>query len=297
MVLKNLTPQEKSKILIEALPYIKRFTGKTVVIKYGGNAMINPELKQQVINDIILMKYVGIHPVIVHGGGPHINELLESINYESRFVQGLRVTDEKVMDIAQMVLIGKVNKEIVALLEKNGIKATGFSGIDGNTLLAKKKIVKEDGKELDLGFVGEVKEVNTKLIENAIENNFIPVIAPIGVDEEGNSYNINADYAAGSIAASLKAEKLFLLTDIDGVLDKDKKLISRVNRTLAEKLIEEGTIYGGMIPKIECCMEAIENGAASAHIINGTILHAILLEIFTDKGIGTMFEKEIVDYE
>lgn len=289
MNMSKLTPGDKAKILIEALPYIKKFSGKTFVIKYGGNAMVDDELKQQVINDIILMKYVGINPVIVHGGGPDINEWLAKTGSESKFIQGLRVTDEKVMEVVQMVLIGKVNKEVVALFENNGIKALGFSGIDGQTLLAKKKMAEIDGKLYDLGFVGEVEKVNPALIDKAINDKYIPVIAPVGVDEKGQSYNINADYAAGSVAASLNAEKLFLLTDIDGVLDKEGKLISRVDQASAKRMIADGTISGGMIPKIECCMEAIKNGVSSAHIVNGTLLHALLLEIFTDKGVGTMF--------
>ncbi len=293
MNMTNLTPGDKAKILIESLPYIKKFSGKTFVIKYGGNAMIDEELKNQVINDIILMKYVGINPVIVHGGGPDINIWLSKSGIESEFIQGLRVTDEKIMEIVQMVLIGKVNKEVVALFEKNGIKALGFSGIDGQTLLAKKKMAEVDGKFYDLGFVGEVEKVNPALINKAIFDKYIPVIAPVGVDNQGQTYNINGDYSAGSIASSLNAEKLFLLTDIDGVLDKEGKLISRMDQASAKKLIADGTISGGMIPKIECCMEAISNGVSSAHIVNGTLIHALLLEIFTDKGVGTMFvEKE-----
>ncbi len=292
MIMDNLSPGDKAKILIEALPYIKKFSGKTFVIKYGGNAMVDEELKQQVINDIILMKFVGINPVIVHGGGPDINEWLAKSGIESNFVQGLRVTDEKVMEVVQMVLIGKVNKDVVALFENNGIKAMGFSGIDGQTLLAKKKMAEIDGEFFDLGFVGEVDQVNPALINQAIKDRYIPVIAPVGIDENGQSYNINADYAAGSVAASLNAEKLFLLTDIDGVMDKEKNLISRVDKKSAKEMIANGTISGGMIPKIECCMQAVENGANSAHIVNGTLLHALLLEIFTDEGVGTMFVEE-----
>lgn len=293
MNMNKLSPGDKAKILIEALPYIKKFSGKTFVIKYGGHAMVDDDLKEQVINDIILMKYVGINPVIVHGGGPDINEWLSKANIESEFIQGLRVTDEKIMEIVQMVLIGKINKEIVALLENNGIKALGFSGIDGQTLLAKKKMVEIEGETFDLGFVGEVEKVNPALIDKAIEDKYIPVIAPVGIDSKGQSYNINGDSAAGSIAASLNAEKLFLLTDIDGVLDKEGNLISRMDQASVKKLIADGTVSGGMIPKIECCMEAITNGVSSAHIVNGTLLHALLLEIFTDKGVGTMFvEKE-----
>lgn len=289
MNMSKLDPGDKAKILIEALPYIKKFSGKTFVIKYGGNAMVDQELKNQVINDIILMKYVGINPVIVHGGGPDINEWLAKSGIESEFIQGLRVTDEKIMEIVQMVLVGKVNKEIVALFENNGIKALGFSGIDGQTLVAKKKMLEIDGHFYDLGFVGEVEKVNPALINKAIGDNYIPVIAPVGVDSLGQSYNINGDSSAGSIAASLNAEKLFLLTDIDGVLDKEGNLISKIDHESAKKLVDDGTVSGGMIPKIECCIEAISNGVSSAHIVNGTLLHALLLEIFTDKGVGTMF--------
>lgn len=292
---KQLSAGEKAKILIEALPYIQKFSGKTFVIKYGGNAMTDDFLKEQVINDIILMKFVGINPVIVHGGGPDINKWLDKAGIESSFVQGLRVTDEKVMEVVQMVLVGKVNKEVVALFENNGSKAVGLSGVDGRTLQAEKIYAKEDGKEIDLGFVGRVSKVNPALINQAIEDNYIPVIAPIATDDQGHSYNINADYAAGSIAASLKAEKFFLLTDIDGVLDKEGQLISRLDKELAESLIADGTISGGMLPKIQCCIEAVSQGVPSAHIVNGTLLHALLLEIFTDSGVGSMFvDKEAI---
>ncbi len=289
MLMEKLSAGDKAEILIEALPYIKKFSGKTFVIKYGGNAMTDAFLKEQVINDIILMKYVGINPVIVHGGGPDIDKWLDKAGIESNFIQGLRVTDQKVMEVVQMVLVGKVNKEVVALFENNGSKAVGLSGVDGCTLRAEKISLNIDGEEKDLGFVGKVSQVNPALIDQAINDHYIPVIAPVAMDEKGQSYNINADYAAGSIAASLKAEKFFLLTDIDGVLDKEGKLISRIDRKKAEELISDGTISGGMIPKIQCCIEAVGQGVPSAHIVNGTLLHALLLEIFTDKGVGTMF--------
>lgn len=289
MLMEKLSAGDKAEILIEALPYIKKFSGKTFVIKYGGNAMTDDLLKEQVINDIILMKYVGINPVIVHGGGPDINKWLDRAGIESNFVQGLRITDQKVMEVVQMVLVGKVNKEVVALFENNGSKAVGLNGVDGWTLKAEKIFLDVGGQEKDLGFVGRVSQVNPALINQAINDHYIPVIAPVAMDERGQSYNINADYAAGSIAASLKAEKFFLLTDIDGVLDKEGKLISRMHTEKAENLIKDGTISGGMIPKIQCCMEAVGQGVPSAHIVNGTLLHALLLEIFTDKGVGTMF--------
>jgi len=284
-------PLEKAEILIEALPYIKKFYGKTVVIKYGGHAMTDPQLKDKVITDIVLMKYVGINPVIVHGGGPEINQWLKKTETSSEFVNGMRVTDEKTMEIVQMVLIGKVNKEIVSLVEKNGGKAIGLSGIDGQMIKAKKKKAYLNGSEVDLGLVGEIEAIDPELIHTALKNDYIPVIAPIGTGE-GQVYNINADYVAGSIAASLKADKLVLLTDVEGVLDKEKRLISSINFHEARSLIEKGVIEGGMIPKIECCMEALSNGVKRVHIIDGRLPHALLLEIFTHQGVGTMVVKE-----
>jgi len=284
-------PLEKAEILIEALPYIKKFYGKTVVIKYGGHAMTDPGLKDKVITDIVLMKYVGINPVIVHGGGPEINQWLKRTDTSSEFVNGMRVTDEKTMEIVQMVLVGKVNKEIVSLVEKNGGKAIGLSGIDGQMIKAKKKKAYLNGAEVDLGLVGEIEAIDPELIHNALKNDYIPVIAPIGVGG-GQVYNINADYVAGSIAASLKANKLVLLTDVEGVLNKEKKLISSINFHEARSLIEQGVIEGGMIPKIECCMEALSKGVERVHIIDGRLPHALLLEIFTDQGVGTMVVKE-----
>lgn len=281
-----------AEVLVEALPYIRRFYGKTVVIKYGGHAMVDEEIKNKVISDIVLMKYIGINPVIIHGGGPDINYWLKKNHQESTFIGGLRVTDKATMEIAQMVLVGKVNQEIVGLLQKNGGKAVGISGIDGNTVVVKKKFWEENGECIDLGYVGEVSKVNTELIDNAMNNGFIPVIAPVGCDENGEVYNINGDYAAGSIAAQLKADKLFMLTDINGVLDKGGEIISTLRFADAKQKISDGTICGGMIPKVECCMSAIEKGVQSVHIVNGCLPHSMLLELFTNSGVGTMVIKE-----
>ncbi|MFZ5942574.1 MAG: acetylglutamate kinase [Bacillota bacterium] len=287
-----MEPMVKAEILIEALPYIKKFYGKTVVIKYGGHAMTDPQLKDKIITDIVLMKYVGINPVIVHGGGPDINYWLEKTGQEFQFVNGMRVTDEKIMEIVQMVLVGKINKEIVGAVHKNGGKALGLSGIDGGLIKVTKKKTSKNGVEVDLGFVGEVDHINPQLIYSAIEQGHIPVISPIGTDCEGEVYNINADYVAGSIASALEADKLVLLTDVEGVLDKNKNLLSSLSFSQARNYIETGVIEGGMIPKIECCMEALMGGVRSVHIINGRLPHALLLEIFTDKGVGTMVVKE-----
>ena len=282
---------DKAKILIEALPYIKKFSGKTVVVKYGGSAMLNEELKKSVLQDIVLMKLVGMCPVIVHGGGPEINKMLERIDKKPEFVSGLRVTDNETMEVVEMVLCGKVNKEIVMNLQSQGINATGISGKDGKTLIAEKKLI--NGQ--DAGFIGKIKNVNTDLINTLIENDFIPVIAPTGMDEEGNTYNINADYAASAIAGALKAEKLVFLTDISGVLrdiNDSKSVISGMTVSMAEKLIEDGTIAGGMIPKVECCIEGARKGVQKVHILDGRIEHSLLLEIFTDTGIGTMINQD-----
>ena len=281
-----------AEILVEALPYIRKLYGKTIVIKYGGHAMTDPVIKEKVISDIILMRYIGINPVIVHGGGPDISSQLAKNGIESQFVDGLRVTDKATMDVAQMVLVGKINQELVALIEKLGGKAVGFSGIDGHMIKAQKLCRQKSGKEIDLGYVGEVAEVKTELIDQTIALGYIPVIAPIGCDENGEVYNINADYAAGSIAAGIGADKLFMLTDIDGVLDKEKKRISHLTFNDIKERIADGTIQGGMIPKVECCKSAIEKGVRRVHIVNGTTEHSILLELFTDKGIGTMVVKE-----
>ena len=281
-----------AEILVEALPYIRKLYGKTIVIKYGGHAMTDPVIKEKVISDIILMRYIGVNPVIVHGGGPDISSQLAKNGIESQFVDGLRVTDKATMDVAQMVLVGKINQELVGLIEKLGGKAVGYSGVDGQMIKAKKLYRQKDGVNIDLGYVGEVEEVKTELIAQTVALGYIPVIAPIGCDDEGEVYNINADYAAGSIAAGIGADKLFMLTDIDGVLDKEKKRISHLTLAEIKERIDDGTIQGGMIPKVECCKSAIEKGVRRVHIVNGTTEHSILLELFTDKGIGTMVVKE-----
>jgi acetylglutamate kinase len=291
-----LTALEKAKILVEALPYIKNFSGKTVVIKYGGNAMLDEELKKAVLTDITLMKFVGINPVVVHGGGPEINSMLKKVGKSSSFVQGLRVTDKETMEITEMVLSGKLNKEIVGLLAGLGAKAVGISGKDAQLLMAEKKpmTVRDElgmEQEIDLGFVGEVTEVNTEIIETLVAKNFIPVIAPVAAGAQGESYNINADYVAGHIAGALKADKLVLLTDVEGIFAdySDKTtLLSEIKAGDVDGMIEQGIIKGGMIPKIQCCVQAIASGVGKVHIIDGRLPHAILLEIFTDEGIGTM---------
>lgn len=279
---------DKAKTLIEALPYIRSFNGKTVVIKYGGNAMVNEDLKKSVIKDIALMKLVGMCPVIVHGGGPEINTLLGRLNIKTEFVNGLRVTDNDTMEAVEMVLSGKVNKEIVTNIQQQGLNAVGISGKDGNIITAKPK-------NKDLGYTGEIKTINTHLIKTLIENDFIPVIAPVGKDNKGNTYNINADYAASAIAGALEAEKLVFLTDVEGVL-KDVKdassIVSYMTVSESQKLIKDGVISGGMIPKVECCIDGVKKGVQTVHILDGRVEHSLLLEIFTDQGIGTMIQRE-----
>ena len=279
---------KKADILIEALPYIRKLNKKRIVIKYGGNAMINEDLKKSVMDDITLLKYVGINPIIVHGGGPDITSALKTYNIESEFINGLRVTDKETVDIAQMVLVGKTNKDIVSKLNHAGGKAIGLCGLDGNLIKCKKFFTEVDGEKKDIGFVGEVIDVNTKVIDLLTEDEYIPVIAPIGVDSEGNSYNINADTVASAVAEALNAEKLMYLTDVRGVLDKNDELIHRIYTDEVDSLIKNGTITGGMIPKVCGCKEAVDNGVERVHIIDGRIVHSILLEIFTDHGIGTM---------
>ena len=278
---------------MEALPYIRRFYQKTIVIKYGGHAMADQELKKDFAMDITLMNYIGLNPVVVHGGGPQIEEVLKKMGKSSRFVDGLRVTDEESMEVVEMVLVGKINKEIVKLINQQEGKAVGLSGKDGSLITAKKlrlsstrsKTTKRKVK--DMGLVGEVETINPHIIETLDRNKFIPVIAPIGVGKGGETYNINADMVAGKIASALSAEKLILLTDTAGVLDKRKKLISSMNEKKTKTLIKKGEISGGMIPKVTCCLQALKEGVAKAHIIDGRIKHAVLLEIFTDVGIGT----------
>jgi acetylglutamate kinase len=284
---------ERADILLEALPYIKRFYNKTIVIKYGGHAMVDDELKDKFAQDVVMMKYIGINPVIVHGGGPQIGTLLKKFGKESKFIQGMRVTDEETMNIVEMVLVGMVNKEIVGLINRHGGNAVGLSGKDGNLINAEKYYLNEEKAKhtppeiIDIGLVGKVKNVNSQLIVSLAQNSFIPVIAPTGIGDAGETYNINADVVAGEIASALKAEKLLLLTDVEGVLDKDKKLINAMSDKEAMKLIDDGIVEGGMFPKVKCCLKALKNGVKKAHIIDGRLKHAILLEIFTDKGIGT----------
>jgi acetylglutamate kinase len=293
---------EKAEILIESLPYIKAFSSKTFVIKYGGAAMDDEKLKKAVIQDIILLKYIGINIVIVHGGGPMVTSYLEKLNIKSQFVNGLRVTDKETMNVVQMVLAGQINQEIVSLLNHYGGKAIGLTGIDANLIVARKHLpeIKYDneGKKevtVDLGFVGEIVRIDPSLLKYLCENNYIPVISPIGVGLNGESYNINADVVAGEIAQSLKAEKLVMLTDVEGIYQDPKNKTTKfetLTSDQANELISKNQISGGMIPKVRACINAISNGVKRTHIINGKEMHSLLLEIFTDKGIGTMFTKD-----
>jgi len=279
---------EKAGILIEALPYIQTLYGKTVVVKYGGSAMLSDDLTEKILQDITLLKFVGMKPIVVHGGGGEINKMLGKLEIEPKFVDGLRVTDKDTMDVVQMVLTGNINKSIVSKLNVLGAKAIGLCGKDANLITAK-KLVSKNGA--DLGFVGEVTKVNTKLLDLLTSDEYIPVIAPIGTDEKGNTYNINADTVAGEIAAALKAEKLMFLTDIDGIRRDEndpKSLINIISEQEIIALIESGQIAGGMLPKVDGCIKALNSGVSRTHILNGTIEHPIILEIFTDSGIGTM---------
>lgn len=283
----------RADILLEALPYIRRFFKKTIVIKYGGHAMADQELKAMFARDIVMMKYIGINPVVVHGGGPQIGALLKMFGKESRFIKGMRVTDEETMDVVEMVLVGKVNKEIVSLINHYGGKAVGLSGKDGNLVMAKKLILTEavggdeQTKVIDMGFVGEVTQINESILTTLTDQGFIPVIAPVGAGNDGATYNINADLVAGEIAAALSAEKLVLLTDVEGVMDGEKKIINSMNMEKAYRMVDHGIIEGGMLPKVDCCLNALKGGVKKAHIIDGRLKHAILLEVFTDMGIGT----------
>lgn len=283
---------DKANTLMEALPYIRRFAGKTVVIKYGGHAMADEALKESFALDVILLKSLGINVVVVHGGGPQINETLKRYGIISEFVRGMRVTDAETMKVVEMVLTGQVNQEVVGYLNQHGGRAVGLSGKDGTLLLCEKmlqEVKNDDGSvdKVDIGFVGNVIKVNQELIQTLEHGKFIPVIAPVGVGINGESYNINADVVAGRVAGALKAEKLILLTDVSGVKDKAGNLLASINLTDVPQLVDDGTISGGMIPKVECCVDALHDGAKKAHIIDGRVRHAVLLEIFTDVGVGT----------
>jgi acetylglutamate kinase len=278
---------DKAKVLIEALPYMQRFVGKTIVIKYGGAAMKDVALRASFAVDVVLLKQIGVRPVIVHGGGPQIGALLERLGRESTFVDGLRVTDDDTMEVVEMVLAGPVNREIVELIQRGGGRAVGLTGSDGGLIRVQRRLA--NGR--DIGRVGEVVAVDPAVIEAVIEKGFLPVVAPIGVGDDGLTYNVNADEAAGAIAQALRAEKLMLLTDVEGVLDADGKLIRQLDRQRAREQMADGTIRGGMIPKVECCLAAVQGGVARAHVVDGRLEHAVLLEIFTDRGVGTLLTR------
>ncbi len=288
---------ERAQILIEALPYIQRFSGKTLVIKYGGNAMVDERLKQGFARDVVLMKHVGMNPVVVHGGGPQIGEFLQRLGKETRFVEGMRVTDRETMDVVEMVLGGLVNKEIVSLISQHGGKAVGLSGKDGGLIRAKKLVMDRPGNKenlpseiIDIGHVGDVHSIDPELVALLDTGDFIPVIAPIGVGNDGKTYNINADSVAGKLAITLQAEKLILLTNTPGILDKEGKLLTGLSAKEIDALIADGTIQGGMLPKVRCALDAVNSGVRAAHIIDGRVDHAALLEIFTDRGVGTLIK-------
>jgi acetylglutamate kinase len=283
---------ERARMIIETLPYIREFAGQTVVIKYGGNAMIDETLKQSFARSVVLLKYVGVNPIIVHGGGPQIGKMLKALNIESHFRQGLRVTDDATMDVVEMVLVGKVNKEIVNLINLAGGRAVGLSGKDGMLIRAEKKELAIESADappeiIDLGMVGEVVSIETGVLKSLMDVGIIPVIAPVGVDDLGRTYNINADSVAGAVAAAIRAKRLHLLTDVAGVLDRDKNLIPSMTSTQAFEAIERGVVVGGMIPKLQCCLEAVLGGVEKVHIIDGRVENCVLLEMFTPCGIGT----------
>lgn len=284
---------EKANILVEALPYIRRFYQKTIVIKYGGHAMVAEALKESFAKDVVLMKYIGINPVVVHGGGPQIGKMLDRIGKKTDFYQGMRITDADTMDIVEMVLAGKINKEIASLINRHGGRAVGLSGKDGRLIEARKLKIALDAQEdrpaeiIDIGLVGEVEKINLEILQIFSQSDIIPVVAPVGAGESGETYNINADLVAGAIAGALKADKLLLMTDVPGVLDGRGELVSSMTADEAEEAIRNGTLRGGMIPKVRCAIDAIDAGAAKVHIIDGRLPHAILLEMFTDAGIGT----------
>lgn len=290
-----------ARVLTEALPYIRRFQNKTVVIKYGGNAMIEETLKSGFARDIVLMKLVGINPIIVHGGGPQIGQLLKRIGKESEFVNGMRVTDRETMDVVEMVLGGLINKEIVSLINSHGGKAVGLTGKDGGLIHAARLQVTRDDpganapEIIDIGHVGKVESIDTSILDLLIHGDFIPVVAPIGVGRDGHSYNINADMVAGKLAEVLQAEKLILLTNTAGILDKDGSLLSGLSAKDIENLIQDNVIHGGMLPKVQCALDAIHSGVQSAHIIDGRVEHAVLLELFTDEGVGSLLRASAIN--
>ena len=289
-----------ARVLTEALPYIQRFTGKTIVVKFGGNAMVDPLLHESFARDVVLMKLVGMNPVVVHGGGPQIGSLLEKLNIQTEFVDGMRVTDAATMDVVEMVLGGSVNKEIVASINRNGGRAIGVTGKDGQLIRARKMQVTRNSPELevpeiiDIGHVGEVDQIDTSVINVILDSDFIPVIAPIGVGEDGSTYNINADLVAGKLAQVMQAEKLMLLTNVEGLLDSEGNILTGLGTTEVDALIADGTISGGMLPKIGCALDAVKSGVVSAHIIDGRVPHAVLLETFTDEGMGTLITNKKV---
>jgi len=298
MALSKETALNIAKVLTEGLPYIQRFTGKTIVVKYGGNAMTDPELERSFARDIVLLKTVGINPVVVHGGGPQVDSLLKQLGRESDRIDGMRVTDGATMEVVEMVLGASVNGSIVNLINQHGGRAIGLTGKDGNLIRARKLMLdKTDDKgqmyKVDLGLVGEVVGVKTDVLDLFFKSDFIPVIAPLGVDEEGNTYNINADLVAGKVAEALKAEKLILLTNIAGVMDADKNILTGLTTQEVDRLIETGVIYGGMIPKVSCALDAVKGGVHTAHIIDGRVPHSTLLEIFTDQGMGTLISNRV----
>lgn len=287
-----------AKVLTEALPYIQKFAGKTVVVKFGGNAMVDPELNHHFARDIVLMKSVGMNPVVVHGGGPQIGSLLAKLNIESRFIDGMRVTDSQTMDVVEMVLGGSVNKEIVGTINQHGGKAIGITGKDGNLIQAKKLNVTRVTPEtdvseiIDMGHVGQITKINTAVIDMLTQSDFIPVIAPIGIGSDGMSYNINADIVAGKIAEVLQAEKLVLLTNVPGLMDKSGEVLTGLTTKQVDDFIADGTIHGGMLPKIRCALEAVKSGVHAAHIIDGRVPHAVLLEVLTSTGVGTLISND-----
>ena len=298
MSLSREQAENTAKVISRALPYIQRFAGKTVVIKYGGNAMVDDRLKQSFARDIVLMKAVGINPVVVHGGGPQIGQLLDQLSIESKFVNGMRVTDSKTMDAVEMVLGGTINKEIVNLISSAGGRAFGVTGKDGRLIKAKKLVVSHKTPEMsvpeiiDIGHVGEVESIDKTVIDMLLKSDYIPVIAPIGVGADGSSYNINADLVAGKVASILNAEKLMLLTNVAGLQDKQGEILTGLTVDLVDELIEDGTIYGGMLPKIQCALDAVNSGVTASHIIDGRVDHAVMLELFTDEGVGTLITNQ-----